>query len=129
MKEERKRILKMVEEGKLTVDEALSLLEELEKSTKTMEEKQEQLVHELSTVVTFQEGQKEQSQSSQNNYQSTKDKFFDFVDSAIKKVKDFDFDLNFGKRIDISHIFQQKDAAVKKIDIDIANGNVRIVPW
>ena len=32
MKEERKRILKMVEEGKLKVDEALSLLEELEKA-------------------------------------------------------------------------------------------------
>jgi DUF4097 and DUF4098 domain-containing protein YvlB len=127
MKEERKRILKMVEEGKLTVDEALTLLEELEKSTKTMEEKQEQLINELSTVVVFKEEQKEKSHSYQNNYQSAKDKIFDFVDSAIKKVKDLD--LNFGKRVDISHIFQQKDALVKKIDIDIANGNVRVVPW
>ena len=129
MKEERKRILKMVEEGKLTVDEALTLLEELEKSTKTMEEKQEQLVNELSTVVVFKEEQKERSQSSYTNYQSAKDKIFDFVDSAIKKVKDLDLDLNFGKRIDISHIFQQKDAFVKKIDIDIANGNVQVIPW
>lgn len=129
MKEERKRILKMVKEGKLTVDEALTLLEGLEKSTKTMEEKQEQLVNELSTVVMFKEEQKEKSQSYHNNYQSAKDKIFDFVDSAIKKVKDLDLDLNFGKRIDISHIFQQNDALVKKIDIDIANGNVRVVPW
>ncbi|MCQ6275707.1 DUF4097 domain-containing protein [Bacillus sp. V3B] len=129
MKEERKRILKMVEEGKLTVDEALSLLEELETSTKTMEEKQEQLVNELSTVVMFKEEQKEKSQGSHYNYQSAKDKIFGFVDSAIKKVKDFDLDLNFGKRIDISHIFQQKDAFVKKVDLDIANGNVRVVPW
>lgn len=34
MKEERKRILKMVEDGKLTVDEALTLLEQLEKQTR-----------------------------------------------------------------------------------------------
>ena len=59
MKEERKRILKMVEEGKLTVDEALGLLEELEKSTKSMEEKQEKLVNELATVVQFEESKKE----------------------------------------------------------------------
>lgn len=34
MLEERKRILNMVKEGKLTVDEALTLLEELEKAAK-----------------------------------------------------------------------------------------------
>ena len=55
MKEERQRILKLVEEGKLTVDEALNLLELLEKGAQTIDQKQDEIVHELSTVVHFEE--------------------------------------------------------------------------
>lgn len=58
MKEERKRILKMVEEGKLSVDEALTLLEELEKAGQTVEQKQEQIAHEISTAFKFEEAKK-----------------------------------------------------------------------
>lgn len=130
MKEQRKRILQMVEEGKLTVDEALYLLEKLEKSTKEMEEKQEQLVTELSTVVHSEEQTKQEKQSQpQHSYQSTKEKIFEFVDYAVKKIKDLDLDLNFGKRMDISHIFQQTDAEFKEMVVDVANGDVRVIPW
>ena len=129
--EERKRILQMVEEGKLTVDEALVLLNELDKSSKSMEDKQDKLIKELSTFVQFEEKEKEgpKDQDSQYKFQSTKDKIFEFVDSAVKKIKDFDLDLNFGKHIEISHIFQQTDAVVKQIDVDVANGNIRVQPW
>jgi DUF4097 and DUF4098 domain-containing protein YvlB len=127
MKEERKRILDMVQEGKLTVDEALILLEELEKSSKVMEEKHEKLVNDLSTVVQFEESKKEKS--TQDSFQSTKEWIFDFVDAAVKKLKELDLDFNFGKSLDISHIFQQTDVNVKQIDIDIANGNVTVIPW
>lgn len=58
MKEERKRILKMVEDGKLTVDEALTLLEQLEQTNQTMEQKQEDLIKELSAEVKFEEAKK-----------------------------------------------------------------------
>jgi DUF4097 and DUF4098 domain-containing protein YvlB len=127
MKEERKRILKMVEEGKLAVDEALTLLDELEKAQKTMEEKQEQIVNELSTAVQFEEAKKEDP--FQAKYQSTKDKIFDFVDGALKKIKDLDFDLNFGQSVDISHIFQHGNADLKDVDIDVANGSVKLAAW
>ncbi|MDR6121670.1 DUF4097 and DUF4098 domain-containing protein YvlB [Bacillus sp. SLBN-46] len=127
MKEERIRILKMVEEGKLKVEEALTLLEELEKAQQSMEQKQEQMVNELSNAVQFEEAQKEEA--FQAKYQSTKDKIFDFVDSALKKLKDFDFDLNFGQSVDISHIFQHGDATMKDVDIDVANGTVKIAAW
>ncbi|WP_347564279.1 DUF4097 domain-containing protein [Bacillus sp. MM2020_4] len=127
MKEERKRILQMVEEGKLKVDEALALLEELEKAQQTMEQKQEQIVNELSTAVQFEETKKDDP--FQAKYQSTKDKIFDFVDTALKKIKDFDFDLNFGQSVDISHIFHQGTADVKDIDIDVANGSVKLAAW
>ncbi|WP_332249053.1 SHOCT-like domain-containing protein [Bacillus sp. J33] len=127
MKEERKRILKMVEEGKLTVDEALTLLEQLEKSKETMEQKQGDLVKELSAYVKFEEAKKEEPAGSK--HQSAKEKIIDFVDSALKKVKDFDLDFNFGKSVEISHIFQHADTYLKDLDIDVANGTVRVVPW
>nr|WP_295971573.1 DUF4097 domain-containing protein [uncultured Bacillus sp.] len=131
MNEQRKRILKMVEEGKLTVDEALVLLAELDKSTDAMEAKQDHLIKELSTFVQFDEKLKEdhKEQGSHFKNHSTKDKIFDFVDMALKKIKDFDLDLNFGKSIEISHIFQQTDPYIKQIDVDVANGNISIVPW
>ncbi|WP_394139777.1 DUF4097 family beta strand repeat-containing protein [Cytobacillus oceanisediminis] len=127
MKEERKRILKMVEEGKLTVDEALTLLEQLEKSHQTMEQKQEELIKELSDDVKFEEAKKEDPYSTKQ--QGAKEKIIDFVDSALKKVKDFDLDFNFGKSVEISHIFQHADTYLKDMDIDVANGTVRVVPW
>lgn len=58
MKEERKRILKMVEDGKLSVEEALTLLEKLEKAEDTAEQKQEEIIKELSTAVKFEEEKK-----------------------------------------------------------------------
>lgn len=128
MQEERKRVLKLVEEGKISVDEALALLDELEKSQKTVEKKQEELVNELSTVVKFEEGKKEE-ESDQFKFQSMKDKIVDFVDSAFKKIKDFDLDFNFGQAIEISHVFQHGDVQIRNIDIDIANGAVQFIPW
>ena len=117
----------MVEEGKLTVYEAVTLLDELEKAQQTMEQKQEQIVNELSTAVNFEETKKEDPL--QAKYQSTKEKIFDFVDSALKKIKDFDFDLNFGQSVEISHIFHQGEVDLKNMDIDVANGSIKIAAW
>lgn len=127
MKEERIRILKMVEEGKLTVNEALTLLEELEKSAQTMEQKQAQIAQDLTTAFKFEEAKKEESFNSKVH--STKDKIFDFVDTALKKIKDLDFDLNFGQSVEISHIFHQGDVYLTDMDIDLANGSLKLVPW
>jgi len=127
MKEERKRILKMVEEGKLNVEEALTLLEELEKAGQTLEQKHEQIAQEISTAFKFEEAKKEES--AQSKVHSTKEKIFDFVDTALKKIKDFDFDLNFGQSVEISHIFHQGDVYLRDMDIDLANGSLKLVPW
>lgn len=125
MQEERKRILNMVKEGRLTVNEALVLLDGLGAAEK---KKEEQIFGELSTSVNFEEAKKEDTFSKQK-YQSTKDKLFEFVDTAIQKIKDFDLDLNFGQSVSISHIFHQGDVSLKEMDIDIANGSVKIIPW
>jgi DUF4097 and DUF4098 domain-containing protein YvlB len=128
MIEERKRILKMVEEGQLTADEAFTLLLELEKSQQSLEQKQEELLNELSTVVNFEESDKKEETNSYKT-QSMKDKLFDFVDTALKKIKDFDLDFNFGQGTEISHVFQHGDAIFNQIDVDIANGAVQLIPW
>lgn len=127
MKEERKRILKMVEDGKLTVDEALTLLEELEKSTQTIAQKQEQISKELSTAFKFEEAKKEEPFNTKVH--STKDKIFDFVDTALKKIKDLDLDLKIGQSVEISHIFHQGDVYLKDMDVDLANGSLKLIPW
>lgn len=128
MKDEKKRILNMVEEGKLTVDEALTLLEELEKSSKSGEEKKKEIIGELSTIVN--EGEEKKYQKSENfKSSSVKDKFFDFIDSAFQKVKEFDLDFNFGTAVELSHVFQHGEAEIQSIDIDIANGKVKVIPW
>jgi DUF4097 and DUF4098 domain-containing protein YvlB len=127
MNEEKKRILKMVEEGKVSAEEAFQLMEELEKASQTAEQKQEAIVRELSTAVKFDEARKEET--IHQKIQSTKEKIFEYVDSALKKIKDFDLDFNFGRSEEISHIFHQADPILKEIDFDLANGSLRIIPW
>jgi DUF4097 and DUF4098 domain-containing protein YvlB len=121
MMEERKRILKMVEEGKLTVDEALTLLDGIQKA------EDQKVSSEVSTAFKFEESKKEEA--FQAKFHSTKEKVFEFVDSALKKIKDLDFDFNFGQSVEISHIFQQSDVYIKDMDIDVANGSIKLASW
>ncbi|WP_246942633.1 DUF4097 family beta strand repeat-containing protein [Bacillus pinisoli] len=126
--EERKRILKMIEEGKLSAEEAMALLEQLEKDHKEMEEKQESFVTELSTQVNWNEGESS-FQSKAAKAASLKKTVLDFMDKAYKKIKDFDLDFNFGPATSVKHIFQHSDVYLTDVDIDVANGSVRLVPW
>lgn len=132
MKTERERILQLVDEGKLTVHEALSLLEKLEKEI-TAESKTEATVTEVSPIVVETDNEEEQESNDQKQdhfqTQSTADKIFEFLDSALKKIKEFDLDFNFGKHERVSHIFQQSDMTVTDIDIDVANGSFTLIPW
>jgi DUF4097 and DUF4098 domain-containing protein YvlB len=126
--EERKRILKMIEEGKLSADEAMALLQKLEEDYKEMEEKQESFVTELSTQVNWNEGDSSYKTKSAKSA-SIKKTVLEFVDKAFKKIKDFDLDFNFGPAISVNHVFQQTDAYLTDVDIDVANGSVRLIPW
>ncbi|MBT2758535.1 DUF4097 domain-containing protein [Mesobacillus foraminis] len=131
MKEERLKILKMVEEGKLGVNEALFLIEELDKREKEVDEKKAELITELSTTVHRGESNKEpkKDESAGHKFQFAMDKVVDFMDTAFKKIKDVDLDLNFGPSIDINHIFQQSGVYLNQVDIDLANGSVQLLPW
>lgn len=134
MQEEKKKILKSVQDGKLTAEEALTILDELEKAGKESEQKEQKLKNELSTsVIQGNTKNEEEGYHSQEyfkkNFQATKEKIFDFVESAFQKIKETDLDFNFGKSVEVDHIFQHSETPLYEIDIDIANGKTKIVAW
>ncbi|MFS0783632.1 DUF4097 family beta strand repeat-containing protein [Bacillus sp. 1P06AnD] len=126
MNEEKKRILKLVEEGKITSSEALTLLELLEQEQKQTEHKEKEIMNDVSTFVILDEEEKE-DQKAQKKVSSAKDMILDFVDNVFNKVKDLD--LNFSKSIEISHIFHQTNTVFNEINIEVANGNMEFIIW
>ncbi|MFJ7752915.1 DUF4097 family beta strand repeat-containing protein [Peribacillus muralis] len=129
MQEERKKILEMIQDGKLSADEAMGLLEELEKASQESEAKEQKLQNELSTVVVEKKSEGSTHDSFKKNIQSSKEKIFDFVESAFKKIKETDLDFNFGKSVEVSHIFQHDYDFLNEVDVDIANGKIKIAAW
>lgn len=129
MQEERKKILEMIQDGKLSADEAMGLLEELEKASQESEAKGQVLQNELSTVVVEKKSEGSTQDTFKKNIQSSKDKILDFVESAFKKIKDTDLDFNFGKSVEVSHIFQHDYDFLNEVDVDIANGRIKIATW
>ncbi|MGV3240772.1 SHOCT-like domain-containing protein, partial [Streptococcus hyovaginalis] len=98
MAEEKKRILELVESGKLTVDEALKLMEKVDEvnEKKSLNEEEKIILEDFQKESKFHEKKKETSSNYGFNFQAAKDKPFDIVDTTIKKVKEVDLDLNFG---------------------------------
>jgi DUF4097 and DUF4098 domain-containing protein YvlB len=129
--DEKKRILELVESGKLTVDEALKLMEKVDEvnEKKSLNEEEKIILEDFQKETKFHEKKKETSSNYGFNFQAAKDKLFDIVDTTIKKVKEVDLDLNFGHFEEVSHIFQYHNIAPKKVDIDIPNGEVELIPW
>lgn len=129
MKEEQKRILKMVEEGKLTAEEAIVLIEKLHSGDESSaQDTAEQIKTELSTQVQYEQSGQQQ-QHSYDSKGSAKHKFMDFIDTAVKKIKDLDLDFNFGSAVEVKHIFQHKDVYITKLDLDVSNGSITVIPW
>ncbi|RHW38908.1 DUF4097 domain-containing protein [Neobacillus notoginsengisoli] len=128
MKEERKRILEMVERGSLSATEAITLLEELEKSTQSAGQKEQEIINELAVVVNEEEDRKTAGDGPYKS-SSPKDKLFDLLETAIKKIRELDLDFNFGQSVEVSHIFHQNAVSLKDIDVSIANGSIKLLPW
>lgn len=120
--EERKMILKMIDEGKITAEEGVKLLETLEKT----ETRQADKPAELTTRVNWEEGNRTQSGYRQSSGAS---KITAFIESALQKIKEFDLDFNFGTYTNVHHIFHHRNLKETAIDISLENGSVTIVPW
>ncbi|MCM3004537.1 DUF4097 family beta strand repeat-containing protein [Priestia koreensis] len=123
--DKKKQILQMVEDGKLSVDEALVLLNSLENESSPGQQVSNS--KDVSTVVLDKEPKafyKEKVAAP-----PLKEKLMGFVNQTLKKVKDVDLDFNFGPSVDVQHIFQHAEAYLSELDIDVANGSVTLIPW
>lgn len=138
----------MLENGTITTDEALTLLENL--SISPAESKQsESTVEEDKTEktdqdFTEQEGPSgasfEDSDSTKNDKQSTDefledirkdfthvgDRFMQFMQTAVQKVKEFDFESPFGQSVSFTHTMTKPADGIEEIILDIDNGKIEI---
>lgn len=126
MKEEQKRILKLVEEGIITSEETAELLDALGGAEKAKQQKEKS--KEVTTHVNWDHNE-QQSGNQTYDSGSTKNRFLDFVEDTIKKIKNADFDFNFGQSFDVSHIFQHQGVTFSKLEMDIANGRLDVQSW
>jgi len=131
MQMERKRILDLVKDGKLLTEEALTLLEALDNENKRKDENVHDIKHEIDSAA---KGNHDQDNHANNEdaeegfqFNATREKILDFVNSAVKKIKEFEFPFN--QSVEFPHVFQQPEAEFTQIDIDVANGHVEIKPW
>ncbi|MCA1061331.1 DUF4097 family beta strand repeat-containing protein [Rossellomorea aquimaris] len=126
MNEERKRILDMLENGTISAQEALALLEALDKKSHTSKKKEKDF---LDDIVSIFQDDKKGSKDDSTQTGNPKDKLLDFMNSALTKIKNFDFDFQWNQSVELSHVFQQPNTNFEKIDVDVANGKVELIPW
>lgn len=127
MQEERKMILKMIEDGKITAEEGIALLKELGGTErKAATEKKTESKAFLSNDVDWENGRGYRGKYNQSTFTN---RFTEFIEQTVQKFKDLDFDLNFGGSVEVDHIFHHRDTNISKIDIGIENGSVRFIPW
>ncbi|MRX72355.1 DUF4097 family beta strand repeat protein [Bacillus lacus] len=129
MKEEKKRILRLVEQGKITAEEAITLIERLEDDYAA---KEESMISALSTEVLSQDnsGSQKSEQQSHQKQSTFAAKLIDLIDGAVKKVKelDLDLDLPIGQSQDVNHTFQFNGGSLDSLYLQFVYGSVNILP-
>ncbi|WP_186672097.1 DUF4097 family beta strand repeat-containing protein [Sporosarcina sp. BP05] len=153
MQNERKRILAMLENGTITTEEALTLLEtlgktgqveknaEAKKVTVESQELEEQYSEpkqqekkgpfEKAEPVIEDEDQNQPSMDEfledlTKDFTNVGDRFMQFMQTAVQKVKSFDFDSPFGNTVTFEHTITKPATEIDEVIIDIDNGKVTI---
>lgn len=143
MQNERKRILTMLENGTISMDEALTLLEAMEKNTTPpSNEKNFQQVEDIKNDETKFERENQQYESKNSNekdpamdeffedikkdFVTVGDRFMQFMQTAVEKMKDFDFDKPFGGSSTFHHTMVKQADDLEEILIDIDHGSVSV---
>ncbi|GAF65650.1 hypothetical protein BTS2_2548 [Bacillus sp. TS-2] len=126
--QEKKMILKMIEDGKITAEEGIKLLEAMESGEKQSKSKESTNSEYLSTDVNWDEGE-EYRERNRETSSTASNKLADFFDTAIKKIKDFDLDFNFGSSVNVDHVFQHTSVSPHSIDVSLENGSVDLLLW
>lgn len=151
MKSKRQRILAMLENGTITTEEALTLLENLDQkpSGQTPQpntEKEEPIFEEKSKEDDTEQRKtehenKEQRKVNENDdssmdefledlrkdFTTVGDRFMQFMQSAVQKVKEFDFESPFGQSYVFQHAISKSAEGVNELIIDVDHGKVSIL--
>lgn len=128
MSEERKMVLKMVEDGKISVEEAERLLNVLnEKAEKQKDDHSDR--DEALTPSEFVDWERWDERKQSYKQQSSGFKISQYIDNVIQKIKDVDFDLNFGSHEQVNHIFQDDTDHFRELKLNIKNGSIELIPW
>ncbi|WP_349408587.1 DUF4097 domain-containing protein [Pseudalkalibacillus sp. SCS-8] len=140
--EERKMILKMLDEGRITTSEAVELLKaigentdslKVNNSSETQEEPDSQQASHTSHAQSKTEENAKQANQEQNTTgkksESTISRFSSLIDRVVTKLKDSDFDFNFGQSIEVDHVFQENDVDINRVKVHITNGGIKLHPW
>ena len=131
MQEERKRILDMVENGTITAQEALALLEELGKqSTPATPQVNEELKQEQTTNGQSKSQNKQQNadfiEDLKRDFTVMGERFMHFMQGTVDKMKDFDFEMPFGEPVIFEEKLVKENIDFDDISINIANGKIEI---
>ncbi len=117
-------ILKMIEDGKVSAEEGLKLLDAVGKGQEDTSSKA------LTTDLEETGGDSyKQKQRKEIPDETPFSKLTGFFESAIQKVKDGDFDFNFGAAKEIEHIFQHQNITPQTVHVLLDNGSVEVIPW
>lgn len=110
--EERKMILNMLNEGKISVEEAEKLLLAVNHKKR------------LRRLRGHWAKNKDHKKVPSQGFKVGK-----FLNRVVKRIKTADFDLNFGPHEDVHYIFEDRHVMFEDIDIEIYNGSITLVPW
>jgi len=109
--EERKMILKMIEDGKITAEEGVQLLEAIERRGKNeFQDAAEKFMHQANKGAT---------------------KLFDLVGKAIQKVQelDLDFDLPFHSGVKVKETIELSSFDYDQLSFSTTTGHIRCQKW
>ncbi|MDN4608598.1 DUF4097 family beta strand repeat-containing protein [Sporosarcina highlanderae] len=137
MQNERKRILTMLENGTISMDEALTLLEAMEKPPTGSSDQAEEVVFtnenrsEQGKHQSYSQNKKDPSMDEfiediKKDFVTVGDRFMQFMQTAVDKMKGFDFDKPFGGSSIFHHSIVKEADDLDEILIDVDNGNIII---
>lgn len=144
MQNERQRILELVEKGTISAQEAITLLEALEQPSKSTQNVMNDVVNEdqyssteKETVLKDERQNEQQSQKDEDFSKYFQDEmrdfrkdlshigslFMDMMNTAVKKVKEFDVTSPFGDKCEFTHTEEVSAEHVDNIIAELPNGN------
>ncbi|HBT72723.1 MAG TPA: hypothetical protein DEB37_10820 [Lysinibacillus sp.] len=143
MQNERQRILELVEKGTISAQEAITLLEALEQPGKSTQNVMDDVSKEAQSFSTekeeslFEEKSKDGDKKKDDFMKYFQDEmqdfrkdltqigslFMDMMNTAVKKVKEFDVASPFGDKIEFTHTEEVAAANVDNVIVELPNGN------